>query len=546
MRAALAACAAAASLFTAAAEAGAPGRITVGLEAGAAAEDVQAAAAVATGGVVIDNLGPLRALVLDVADVDGALAAVAAVPGVEYAEPVTKERSLAFVPNDPLVGEQWYLAAVRAFDHWAEKPPLAPTLVAVIDSGIDAGHPEFRGRIAATKSFVASGARVDSVGHGTIVAGEIAAALDNGEGIAGAGIPVQLLVAKVVGSEGDISLLHEARAIRWAVDRGASVINLSLGGPRNPRDAARDTYSRLEHAAIDYATRKGVVVVAAAGNCLAALCPERYANYPAALPHVLGVSAFTRTGRLPAFSNRDRVFNDIAAPGTEMLSTYPRGLSESTCALSGYTSCALRASRRSPRGTSFSAPLVSAAAALLFGERGPLGLASLHASQVTTLLERSAVDIGPRGRDAASGNGRLDVDAAVGALERGLPPRDRYETNDDAGARAFALRGPHRTVEATLDRFDDVRDVYRIRLGRGQRARFRLLGPGGGNSNLVLWRPGTSRLAESRRSDRLLASVGPGSRERIEFRARRAGGYFLEVRLAGGRGGPYRLEIAKS
>jgi serine protease len=546
MRAGAAACLAAlAAGFPAAAVAAQPGRITVGLAADALAADVRASAEAATGGALVEDLGPLRALVLDVPDVDEAIGAVESVAGVEYAEAVTAERSLAFVPNDPLVSSQWYLAAIRAFDHWTEKPPLAPTLVAVVDSGIDAGHPEFEGRIAALRSFVRSPARVDSFGHGTIVAGEIAAALDNGEGIAGAGIPVQLLVAKVVGSNGDISLLHEARAIRWAVDRGASVINLSLGGPRDPGDPTRDTYSRLEHAAIDFATRRGVVVVAAAGNCLEAVCPERYANYPAALPHVLGVSAFARNGSLPAFSNRDRVFNDVAAPGTEILSTYPRTLSEAACALPGYTVCSQRASRRSPRGTSFSAPLVTAAAALLRGEQGPLALQGLHSSQITTLLERSAVDLGRRGRDAASGNGRLDVDAAVAALERGAPPRDRYETNDDAGARAVRIRGLRRTLEATLDRFDDVRDVYRVRLAAGQRLRVELSGPTAGNSNLILWRPETVRLAKARRADRLVSSVRPGAEERISYRARRTGGYFVEVRLARGKSGLYRLEIDK-
>ena len=77
------------------------------------------------------------------------------------------------------------------------------------------------------------------------------------------------------------------------------MINLSLGGPRDPRRPARDTYSALEHRAIDYATRKGVVVVAAAGNCAALSCPEAYAAWPAALPHVIGVGAIS-PGRLDA------------------------------------------------------------------------------------------------------------------------------------------------------------------------------------------------------------------------------------------------------
>ena len=548
MRAALASLALAA-LAAAFAPAGSaePGRISVGLDESAVGEELASAAAAATAGEVVEDLGPLRALVLRVPDVEAALAAVRPLPGVAYAEPVRATRTLAFTPNDPLVGEQWYLSAIRAFDYWATKPTMPPVRVAVVDSGIDAGHAEFRGRIAASRSFVSSPADVDSLGHGTAVAGEIAAALDNAEGIAGVGVPVQLLVAKVLGSTGEISILAEAKAIRWAVDRGARVINLSLGGPRDPRNRKRDTYSALEHAAIDYATRRGVVVVAAAGNCLSVACPERYANYPAALPHVLGVAAVARDGSSPAFSNRDRLYNDLAAPGTDIVSTYPRALSSAGCPLPGYTPCARSGASRVGRGTSFSAPLVSAAAALLVGERGLLDPRRLHSSQVTALLARSARDLGVPGRDSASGKGRLDVEAALASLRRALPPRDRLEANDDAGPRARALVGSRRQIEATLDRFDDVRDVYRIRLGSRQRVVFGLVGPRGGNANLALWRPGTRHVTGrgARRANRVAASARPGSRERIVYRARRAGVYFLEVRLVNGRSGPYRLSLAK-
>ena len=133
---------------------------------------------------------------------------------------------------------------------------------------------------------------------------EIAATLDNGEGIAGVGIPVELVVAKVTDG-GSISLANEANAIRWAVDQGAQVVNLSLGGPRDPKNPKRDSYSAVEQAAVEYAVAHGVVVVAAAGNCSAAACPEPYASYPAALPHVLGVGALNHTDATPLFSNRD-------------------------------------------------------------------------------------------------------------------------------------------------------------------------------------------------------------------------------------------------
>lgn len=549
MRAALAALALAVVGVTGPAAAAAePGRISVGLSEGAVSGEVAAAATAATGGRVVEDLGPLRALVLEVPEVGAALASAGALPGVAYAERAEATRTLGFTPNDPLYGRQWYLAAIRAFDHWAAKPPFPAVRVAVVDSGIDADHPEFAGRIAAARSFVSSSPEVDSLGHGTAVAGEIAAALDNSQGIAGAGIPVQLLVAKVLDSGDRISLVAEAQAIRWAVDQGASVINLSLGGPRDPTDATRDTYSALEHAAIDYATRRGVVVVAAVGNCLALACPERYANYPAGLPHVVGVSAIAEDGSVPWFSNRDRLYNDLAAPGNHIVSTYPRALSDPACPLPGYTVCGRRLASGDLRGTSFAAPLVTAVAALLVAERGLLGLRPLHASQITSVLGRSAVDAGAPGRDAASGKGRLDAKRALESLTRAIPPRDRFEANDDAGARAYPLRGRTRDVEATLDRFDDPRDVYRIHLRPRDRLVVRLAGPRRANGNLALWRPGTVHVAgdAARRANRVAASTRRGSSESIAYRARRAGSYFLEVSLANGRSGLYRLSVEKS
>lgn len=260
--------------------------------------------------------------------------------GVTYVERLTARRRLAFTPSDPFFARQWYVPAVRAFDHWAQRPTLPGMRVAVIDSGIDADHPEFQGRVAGVKSFVGGSARRDLKGHGTFVAGLMAARLDNGEGIAGLAFPAQLLVAKVVRPDGVVPLEAEARAIRWAVDSGARVINLSLGGVRDPEDPRHDSFSALEADAVAYAVRKGAVVVAAVGNGdQAPEQPWRYASYPAALPHVLGVSALAKDGSVPAFSNRDVLYNDIAAPGDELFSTLPRGLTapRPTCLAQGYS-----------------------------------------------------------------------------------------------------------------------------------------------------------------------------------------------------------------
>jgi subtilisin family serine protease len=520
----------------------APGKVAVGIAEGVSADVVASLAVSATGGTVDDGLEELDALVVTVPDVEAALDPLAALPGVDYVEPVVRSRALAFQPNDPLVFFQWYLNAVRAFDFWETRPDLGLAVrVAVVDSGIDAEHPEFQGRIAGTHSFVKSKATVDSIGHGTTVAGEIAAALDNAEGIAGVGFPVELLVAKVVSDSGTISVQAEAEAIKWAVDNEAQVINLSLGGFRDPSDPTRDTYSALEQAAINYAYEHGAVVVAATGNSNPG--PYRYASYPAALPHVLGVSALNQAHKTPAFSNRDAIFNDLAAPGVEIVSTFPTKLTDPVCAWPGYNICAVTPNGGGT-GTSFSAPLATAAAALLLAQRP-----SLTASQVMTLLEKSAADIGTAGRDALTGNGLLDVADALAAALTLAPPADRFEVNDDAGSEAHTIYGSKRhRVNATIDAYDDPSDVYRVYLRAGRNATFHLDGPQRRRPTLALWRPGTKHVtpitAIAVRTGAVLAFRG-GVDPRFTYRVPRSGWYFVEVKAPKAGGGAYELTIIK-
>ncbi len=189
--------------------------------------------------------------------------------------------------------------------------------------------------------------------------------------MAGLAFNARLIIAKVVGPDGTVSLPAEVAAIRWAVAQGARVINLSLGGVRDPLDPELDTYSPLEQAAVEYAYSKGVVVVAAVGNGpQSPATPWRFAHYPAALPHVIGVSAVRRDGSVPAYSNRDAVYNDLAAPGDDIFSTIPQHLVDhrAGCADHPYSDCG-SFEFKDAIGTSFAAPQVSAAAALLIGER---------------------------------------------------------------------------------------------------------------------------------------------------------------------------------
>jgi subtilisin family serine protease len=465
-----------------------------------------------------------------------------ALPGVVAVALVATSAAAAFTPSNTYYGKQWYLAQDHAFDAWPAPPTLDPVKVAIVDSGVDCSLPDFNGRIAATKSFVGGSACIDSEGHGTIVAGEIAGDLDSA-GVVGLAFSSQLLVGKVVAPDGTIPLKAEAAAIHWAVNHGAKVVNLSFGAVRDPLDPSLDTYSKAEANAVAFAINRGVVVVAAVGNSDEAYAtPWPYASWPAALPHVLGVAALTRSGDVPDFSDRDPTFVDIAAPGMGIFSTFPKNLTnaQSNCTPQGYTDCA-SGDYHHPEGTSFAAPQVAAAAAVLLGvEPG------LRSSQVTKILERQADDVNaasgcdacPTGRDKYSGWGRLDVQKAVEFLNSGnpLPPSDRLEPNDKL-SQARALWGRKPAVAATLDYWDDRLDIYKVRLDRGQRMRVFARGKWKLASIDLTFRSGTGKVAQTSHA---------GAQQHLGYRARRAGWYFVVLRVARRGFGRYALRVDKS
>jgi subtilisin family serine protease len=448
--------------------------------------------------------------------------------------------ALAFDNTEPFAAKQWYLVEDSAWSFWPTMPQLAPVRVAVIDSGIDATHPEFKGRVVAAKSFVGGTPFKDEQGHGTFVAGEIAANPTNGVGIAGLAFNAQLMIAKVVEPDGTVSLSAEVAAIRWAVAHGARVINLSLGGVRDPLNPKLDTYSPLEQAAVEYAYSKGVVVVAAVGNGpQSPQTPWGFAHYPSALPHVIGVSAVRQDGSVPAYSNRDAVYNDLAAPGDAIFSTIPTELVEARagCDDHPYSDCG-SLEFRDAIGTSFAAPQVAAAAALLLGQDP-----RLRPDQVAWLLERSADDASsatgcaqcPAGRDLYTGWGTLDVLGALTLLTDGteLPPPDRYEPNDDAGPWAHALPPLPRTIQASLDFWDDNIDVYRVHLNARTKLYARLTPNGGGTIRMALWAPGAHHVEGLAvdTSARVVESRRVGVQSRLAFNAKEAGIYYLEIKL---------------
>jgi hypothetical protein len=454
----------------------------------------------------------------------------------------------AFTPTNPLAPRQWYLQDDHAFDAWPTPPTdLQPVKVAIVDSGLDCGLPDFAGRLVAERSFVGGSACSDTEGHGTFVAGEIAANLGT-TGIVGIAYTAQLLIAKVVTGDGTIPLAAEAAAIRWAADNGARVINLSLGGVRDVQNPARDTYSAMEEAAVEYAYSKGAVLVAAVGNGdEAPTQPWPYASYPAALPHVIGVSALTRTGNVPDYSNRDPIFNDLSAPGSSIFSTFPSSLTalRTGCPDQGYSDCGTE-DYRNAEGTSFAAPQVSAAAAVLFAV-DPL----LTNSQVGFLLERTADDVNatngcPRcglQRDSLSGWGRLDVATAVEALAGPIPQADHDEPNDDAGTQAWTVWGKRDKLQATIDYWDDPVDVYRIQLQKKQLLLAQLAVGAAPGLELELWKP---RTAHVDRASSLQDLAAQSMTKRLRFTAPARGWYYLEVKASSPASAAYTLAITKT
>ncbi len=542
IRAAAVALAAGALLLLVAAPAGA-GRIAVGVTPGsdrtALAERLRE-----HGATRIVDLAPLPALVVSASSPS----ALRSVPGAGYIEPLPVRRR-SYVPNDPLFPRQWYATQIRSFDAWSALPPLAGVRVAVIDSGVDGSHPELHDRIVASRSFVGGSATVDTEGHGTFVAGLIAATTDDGIGMAGLAPPAELLVAKVVGRGGTIGVEAEAKALRWAVENHARVINMSLGGLRDPGNPGRDSYSQLEADAVAYAVSKGVLVVAAVGNSdQSPAQPWPYASWPAALPHVLGVSALSRSGASPSFSNRDIQFNDIAAPGEDIISTLPLAMTAARpgCLDQGYSLCGPD-EYRPAEGTSFAAPQVTAAATMLIATDP-----TLTPDQVISLLQQSAVDAVAAtgcascatGRDRFTGAGRVDQVGAFDLLTAAAPPRDAFEPNDRGGTGSYPLFGASRRVEATLDFWNDRDDVYRTYVRTGEHVTVSVAATTSVLPALSLWRPGTETVDSASAPVRRLAARPPGVT--LAYTARVAGWYILKVRAPRAGVGAYTITVAKA
>ena len=237
-------------------------------------------------------------------------------------------------PNDPDYARQWALPHIQAETAWGEMDSLKPITVAVIDTGVCMSHEDLDGRVLDNGyDFVDNDDDPEDVfGHGCSVAGIIAANIDNGIGIAGFAPNVSILPIRVLGPNGSGSMADVAAGIVYAADNGADIINLSLGS---------FVGSQTEKDAVDYAVDKGVTVIASAGNSGGSL-----PGYPARYDNVVAVGSIDRNGSRSSFSNKG---GDIWAPGRDVHTIYLNN---------GY---------KALNGTSFSAPYVSAMAAVLEG-----------------------------------------------------------------------------------------------------------------------------------------------------------------------------------
>jgi hypothetical protein len=297
-------------------------------------------------------------------DLDAALAELRAIPGIEVAEPdyLRKPTVLPGTTTDPLYGQQWHLAAANIPQAWAhlESLGLPPggardIVVAVIDTGVDMTHPDLAVNLWTDSATGLHGRDVvaedddpsDDHGHGTHVAGIIAAQANNATGGVGVAYNVQIMPIKAAQYSGELAASDIAEGITWAVQHGADIINMSFGGYGK---------SQIEEDALAVAFGSAVLVAAAGNDGLTndwACNPLHWgAMYPAAYDWVLGVMASEPSGGRASFSNWDCIPRDakeyeVLAPGANIWSTLPG------------------AQYAAWSGTSMATPVVSGIAALL-------------------------------------------------------------------------------------------------------------------------------------------------------------------------------------
>lgn len=312
-----------------------------------------------------------------------------------------KKRTILGNPDKPADARdlQWPLNRLRAEDAWHASDGSG-IVVAVLDTGVDAGHPDLAGRVLPGYDFVKGkpGVSSDPNGHGTHVAGSI---VGRG-GINGIAPGAQVLPVRVMDKRGFGDTYDIVQGIYWAVKHGANVINLSLGSYQSDHSESK---------AIKWARKKGVAVVAAVGNGggTTAIYPAAYGdkgrNATPDRDPVIGVGAVGRDGQRAGFSQRG-VAVDIATPGVRVLSTAPRSAGAYAW----------------ESGTSMAAPLASGAVALGLSYLRDNGVTGLNAvNRVNRALRTTATDRSTPGTDKQTGCGEVNSAAMLRALGAAVP-----------------------------------------------------------------------------------------------------------------------------
>jgi thermitase len=337
--------------------------------------DVEFDKALATqGGKAVGRLGNLDIYVVSLpptASEQAVANALAHHPNIKFAE-VDRLVAPALVPNDAYYGSEWHLQTINAPIAWNTSVGTGVT-VAILDSGIDATHPDLVGQLVPGWNFYDNNSNTaDVYGHGTLVAGVVAALGNNGLGVAGVAWGARLMPVRVTDTSGIGTLSAFANGLTYAADHGARVANLSF-----PVQSSAST-----QAAAQYFVNKGGIVFNSAGN-YAALDSTPASNA------LVSVSATANTDVLASWSSYGP-YVDVSAPGVGIWTTSLGG---------GYSAVS---------GTSFSSPLSAGVAALMMSANP-----SLAPSQIVSLLETSAVDLGAAGYDDDYGYGRVNAAAAV-------------------------------------------------------------------------------------------------------------------------------------
>lgn len=294
---------------------------------------------------------------------------------IESVEDVIVRKSES-MPNDVYRNEQWGLYETNYFTVWDRVESTSEIMTCVINSGISRNHPDFAGTdIRAGYNYITTGdVTYDQLGHGTSVTGIISATTNNNIGISRISNSV-IIPLNVSDRYGDIYTSNTIQAIYDSADLGCDVINLSLGSER---------YSSLEAKAVDYAISKGVLVIAAAGNE-----GNHLHYYPASYDNVVSVGSINSNLKWSDFSNYNNQVT-VVAPGEDIITTNNNH------------------SYSNASGTSFSAPFVSAIAAILKDQDQ-----SINQFDFIDILASTSIDLGQIGFDNYYGHGLLNIEEII-------------------------------------------------------------------------------------------------------------------------------------